>query len=56
MVVELFIAGLQEPVIPLFEVPGRAAIAAPEQYGPTPVNVGVMKELTVISTVVDTAH
>jgi hypothetical protein len=40
-VVVLLIAGDQEPVIPLFEVVGNAGIVAPEQYGPTAVNVGV---------------
>jgi hypothetical protein len=47
VVVELFSAGDQVPVIPLFEVVGNAAIAVPEQIGVTCVNVGVTIGFTV---------
>ena len=42
VVVVLLIAGDQVPDIPLFDVVGNAGIVAPEQYGPTWVNVGVI--------------
>ena len=56
VVVVLFIAGLQVPVMPLLDVVGRAGIVAPEQYGPTAVNVGVTLGLTVIVNVAVVAH
>lgn len=56
VVVVLLMPGLQNPVIPLFEVVGRAGIAAPEQYGPTGEKLGVTFELTVIVNVVVEAH
>ena len=37
----LLIAGDQVPVMPLFDVVGKAGIVAPEQYGPTGLKVGV---------------
>ena len=52
----MFNAGLQLPVIPLLEVVGRAAKAAPEQIAATGVNVGVTFALTVIAKVVVVAH
>ena len=48
MVVVLFKAGDQVPVIPLFEVVGRADKVAPEQIAGTEVKVGVTFGLTVI--------
>jgi hypothetical protein len=47
VVVVLFIAGDQVPVIPLLLVVGNAEIVAPEQKGPTAVKVGVTLGLTV---------
>jgi hypothetical protein len=38
----LSIAGDHVPVIPLFDVVGKALIVAPEQNGPTAENVGVI--------------
>ena len=52
----LFNAGAQVPVIPLLDVLGKAATAAPEQIGATGVNVGVTFALTVIVSVVIVAH
>jgi hypothetical protein len=49
-------AGAHVPVIPLFEVVGRAVNVAPEQIGPRDVNVGVMLALTTIVNVVVIAH
>jgi hypothetical protein len=49
-------AGDQDPVIPLFEVVGKANKVPPEQIGVIAVNVGVIFGLTVIVKVVDTAH
>jgi len=49
-------AGVQVPVIPLFEVVGRAVRVAPEQIGATAVNVGVILGLTVMVKVVVVAH
>ena len=43
-------------MIPLVEVVGRAASAAPEQIGATAVKVGVIFGLTVIIKVVVVAH
>ena len=58
MVVVLFIAGLHVPVMAgmFVELVGNAGIVAPEQYGPTAVNVGVTLLLTVIVNVVVVAH
>ena len=44
MVVVLFIAGLHVPVMAgeFVELVGNAGMVAPEQYGPTGVNVGVI--------------
>ena len=44
MVVVLFMAGLHVPVMAgmFVELVGNAGIVAPEQYGPTGVNVGVI--------------
>ena len=52
----LFNAGAQVPVIPLFDVVGKAASAAPEQIAATGVKVGVTFVLTVIVNVVVVAH
>ena len=52
----LFNAGAQVPVIPLFDVVGNAASAAPEQIGATAVNVGIIFALTVTVNVVVVAH
>ena len=52
----MFNAGLQLPVMPLLEVVGSAANAAPEQIATTGVNVGVTFGLTVIVKVVVVAH
>lgn len=53
VVVVLLIAGLQFPAIPLVEFVGRAGIAAPEQKGPTALNVGVtFGFITIVSEVV----
>ena len=49
-------AGAQVPVIPLVDVVGNGANAAPEQIGATAVNVGVMFGLTVIVNVAVIAH
>ena len=56
MVVVLFKAGDQVPVIPLFEVVGKADKVAPEQMGLTALNVGVTLGFTVILKVVLVAH
>ena len=56
MVAVLFNAGDHVPVIPLFEVSGKAANVAPEQIGATAVNVGVTCGLTVMVKVVVVAH
>ena len=48
----MFNAGDHEPVIPLVEVVGNGEIVAPEQNGPTAVNVGVTFGFTVILSVV----
>jgi hypothetical protein len=48
VVAALLIAGDQVPVIPLFDVVGKAGIVAPEQYGPACVNVGVVGAVTVM--------
>ena len=56
VVVVLFIAGLQVPVMPFLDVVGRADNVAPEQYGATAVNVGVTFGLTVMVIVAVVAH
>ena len=56
VVVVLFSAGDQVPVIPLVDVVGKAAKAVPEQIGATAVKVGVTFGLTVIVNVVVVAH
>ena len=56
MVAALFNAGAQLPVIPLVDVVGNAAKAAPEHIGATAVKVGVIFGLTVIVKVVVVAH
>ena len=56
VVAVLFNAGAQVPVMPLFDVVGNAASAAPEQIAATGVKVGVMFGLTVIVKVVVVAH
>ena len=56
MVVVLFNAGAQVPVMPLFDVVGNGVNAAPEQIGATAVKVGVTFGLTVIVSVVVVAH
>jgi hypothetical protein len=42
--------------MPLLDVVGNGDRAAPEQIGPTAVNVGVMLELTTIVSVAVDAH
>jgi hypothetical protein len=49
-------AGAQVPVMPLFEAVGNGDKVAPEQIGPTALNVGVMLEDTTIVKVVVVAH
>ena len=49
-------AGDHVPVIPLFDVVGKAASGAPEHIGATGVNVGVMFGLITIVKVVVVAH
>ena len=56
VVVVLSSAGAQVPVIPLFDVVGKAERLPPEQMGVTAVNVGVTFGLTVIVKVVVVAH
>jgi len=51
VVAELFIAGDQEPLTPLVDVVGNAAILAPWQIGLTELNVGVAEGLTLTATV-----
>ena len=52
----MFNAGAQIPVMPLFEVVGKAVNVAPEQIGATGLNVGVTFGLTVIVNVAVVAH
>jgi len=52
----LFIAGLQVPIMPLVDVVGKAGIEDPAQYGPAELKAGVIIGLTVIVSVVVTAH
>ena len=42
VVVVLLIAGDQDPIIPLRDGFGNGGIIAPEQYGPTAVNKGIV--------------
>ena len=56
VVVVLFKAGDQLPVIPLLDVVGSADSVAPEQIGATALKVGVTFGLTVIVSVVVVAH
>ena len=56
MVVVLSNAGAQVPVMPLLEVVGNGVKVAPEQIGPTALNVGVILELTTIVIVAVVAH
>ena len=56
VVAVLFTAGDQVPVKPLLEVVGSALIVAPEQNGPTDVNVGVMFGVIVMVSVAVVAH
>ena len=56
MVAVLSKAGAQVPVIPLVDVVGSGVKVAPEQIGPTAVNVGVILELTTIVIVAGVAH
>ena len=52
----MFRAGDQLPVIPLFDVVGRAASVEPEQIAATGVKVGVTGSFTVIVSVAVVAH
>ena len=56
VVAVLFKAGAQVPLMPFVEVVGIAARASPEQIAATAANVGVINGLTVIVSVVVTAH
>ena len=56
VVAVLFIAGDHVPVIPLLDVVGNGAIAAPEHTGATCVNVGVTLGVTVMVIVAVVAH
>ena len=56
VVVVLSSAGVQVPVMPLFEVVGSGVNVAPLQIGATAVNVGVILELTTIVKVAVVAH
>jgi 50S ribosomal subunit-associated GTPase HflX len=56
VVVVLFNAGDQVPLIPLLEVVGKADKLPPEQIAAIAVNVGVTFELTVMVNVVLVAH
>ena len=56
VVAVLLSAGVQVPVIPLFEVVGKAMRASPEQMVATAAKVGVTLGLTVIVSVVAVAH
>ncbi|AWI25262.1 hypothetical protein HYN49_04770 [Flavobacterium pallidum] len=56
MVAVLFIAGDHVPVIPLFDIIGRAAKEAPEQIGVTCVNAGIVGWFTVMVITVVFAH
>ena len=56
MVVVLFKAGNQVPVIPLFDVVGRAFKVVPLQTAETELNAGVTLGFTVILKVAFVAH
>ena len=56
VVVVLFNAGDQVPVIPFVDVVGKAVNVAPEHIGETELNVGVVFGLTVIVKVFVVAH
>ena len=56
VVAVLLIAGVQVPVMPLFEVAGRAASGSALQIAGTGVKVGVIFGFTVIVNVVVVAH
>ena len=56
VVAVLFKAGLQLPLMPLIDVVGSAASAAPEQIAATGAKVGRTFALTVIVNVVVVAH
>ncbi len=56
VVAVLLIAGDHVPLIPLLDVVGSALIVAPEQNGPTDVNVGVMFGVIVMVSVAVVAH
>lgn len=56
VVTVLLIAGDHVPVVPFVEVVGNAEMEAPEQNGPTGLNVGVSGALIVIVKVVETAQ
>ena len=52
----MLIAGAQVPVIPLFDVVGKAANGSPEQTGATGMKVGVIFGFIVMVRVVVVAH
>jgi hypothetical protein len=52
----LTVTGLQVPVIPLFEVVGNTGAAAPEQIAANGVNVGVILELVINTSVAIESH
>ena len=56
VVVVLSNTGLHVPVIPLFEVVGKAVKVSPSQIGDIAVKVGTKAELTVMVKSVATAH
>ena len=56
VVAVLFKAGAQVPLMPFVDVVGIAASGSPEQMAATAANVGVINGLTVIVSVVGTAH
>ena len=56
VVAKLFKSGDQVPVIPLFDVDGKADKVAPEQIAATCVNVGTMLGFTMIFIVWFEAH
>ena len=56
MVVVLFRAGDQVPVMPFVEVVGNGASGSPEQIAVTGLKVGVTLVFTVMVSVVDVAH
>ena len=49
-------AGAHEPVIPLVDVVGKAAIGDPVQNGPTAAKVGVISESIAMVSVAVVAH